>query len=277
MFTLEELINLGRIPQPFEPGEELWNDPHISTMMLKAHLSPDTDAASYRPQKINAICEYIVRATGIQSGSPVADLGCGPGLYCEKLAQKGFLMAGIDRSENSIQYASRNIRDKNTSFILTSYLEPFGANLFEAALMVSQDYGVLSPANRIILLANIHKALKPKGYFVFDVSGMAAYEKRKNDAGAKWYASGPDFWRPHKHFVLEKTIFYPDTPVLCDFIAVFDSLVKAYHIYQTFFSPESISSELEDNGFKVKAILSNLCGEEYHASSPEIGVLAQKA
>ena len=64
MFTFDDLLDVTRRPEPYEPGEELWNDPHISKMMLEAHLSPETDAASYRPEKIHAICEYLVRGDG---------------------------------------------------------------------------------------------------------------------------------------------------------------------------------------------------------------------
>lgn len=277
MLTLDDLINADRCPAPYEPGEELWNDPHISKMMLEAHLSPDTDAASYKSEKIQEICEFLVRTMVLKSGDSIVDLGCGPGLYCSRLVQKGFYLTGIDRSENSICYARNHNHDKHANYILASYLNPFGSNQFDAALMISQDYGVLSPENRKILLSNIRNALKPNGYFAFDVSSMTAFQNRINGTASKWYASGTGFWRPHKHFVLEKTIIYPDMPTLCDSVVIFDSGVKAYHIYQSFFSPESIRSELEENGFQVEAVLSNLRGEKFNEASPALGVICKKA
>ena len=185
-------------------------------------------------------------------------------------------MTGIDRSENSIRYAREH--NKETNYVIASYLEPFGENQFDAALMVSQDYGVLSPHNRKRLLGNIGRALKPNGCFAFDVSSTAAFQNRIDGAASKWYVSDSGFWRPHKHLVLEKTILYPAVSALCDFVAVFDSGgAKAYHIYQTYFSSESIRSELEGNGFHVEAILSNLYGETYSAASLELGVVCRKA
>ena len=276
MFNLNDLMKLDKCPAPYAPGEELWNDPHISKMMLETHLSPDTDAASYRPERIDAICENLVRAMRLNAGDSVVDLGCGPGLYCSRLSQRGFRLTGIDRSENSIRYARS--RDADTRYILGSYLDSFGTGQFDAAMMVSQDYGVLSPENRAILLGNIRNALKPGGYFAFDVCSMAAFQRRQDAATQKWYASDTGFWRPDQHFVLEKTIFYPDIHALCDFMAVFDSTgVKAYHIYQTFFSPETIRAELELNGFLVEAIQSGLSGEAYRPASLEIGVVCRRA
>lgn len=277
MLTLDDLTSADRCPAPYEPGQELWNDPHISKSMLEAHLSPDTDAASYKPEKIQAICEYLIPTLGLESRDSIVDLGCGPGLYCSRLVQKGFFMTGIDRSENSIEYARNHNHGKHADYILASYLNPFGSNQFDAALMISQDYGVLSPENRKILLGNIRNALKPNGYFAFDVSSMTCFQNRKDGGACKWYASGAGFWRPHKHFVLEKTILYPGIPTLCDYYVVIDSDVKAYHIYQTFFSPESIRSELEENGFRVVAVLSNLRGDKFNSSSPELGIICKKA
>lgn len=276
MFNLNDLMNLDKCPAPYEPGEELWNDPHISKMMLEAHLSPDTDAASYRPEKIDAICENLVRTMQLKDGDSIVDLGCGPGLYCARLSQRGYRMTGIDRSENSIQYAKEH--DTRTHYIRGSYLDSFGIDQFDAAVMVSQDYGVLSPEGRKILLGNIRNALKPGGYFAFDVCSMAAYQNRQDTATHKWYASNSGFWRPDRHFVLEKTIFYPDIHALCDFMAVLNPIgIKTYHIYQTFFSPETIRTELEQNGFRVEVLQANLAGEEYHPSSLVIGVICSRA
>ena len=250
MFCLNDLVEADRCPVPYEPGEELWNDRHISKRMLEAHFSSETDAASYRSQKIRAICDYLPQRMQLKKGAPIIDLGCGPGLYSELLAQRGFDMTGIDRSENSIQYAGEHHKDGKASYIPGSYLSPFGKGKFEAALMISEDYGVLSPENRKLLLRNIYTALKPNGYFAFDVSSLAALKTRMVNYAPKWYASGPGFWRPHKHFVLEKAFFYPDIPALCDLFSVFDAEIKTYRIWQSFFSPDSIRMELESSGFQ---------------------------
>ncbi|MDD3212252.1 MAG: methyltransferase domain-containing protein [Eubacteriales bacterium] len=276
MLTYEDFINADKCPAPFEPGEELWNDPYISQMMLEAHLTPDTDAASYRPEIIQAICDDLTRVLKLKKGDSVVDLGCGPGLYCARLAQSGFRLTGIDRSENSIRYA--RMKDNKSEYQVASYLEPFGVDRFSAALMISQDYGVLSPENRKRLLANVRNALKPNGAFAFDACSMAAFRGRQNGAASKWYASDGGFWRPGKHFVLEKTFFYPDIHALCDDFSVLDADgLKTYHIYQTFFSPETIRTELEENGFHVEEIKANLYGEPYHADSPVLGVICRKA
>ena len=74
----------------------------------------------YRPEKIRALCEYLVPTMKLKQGDSIVDHGCGPGLYCSQLAQKGLRLTGIDRSKNSIAYAKDH--DKDTNYILSSYL-----------------------------------------------------------------------------------------------------------------------------------------------------------
>jgi SAM-dependent methyltransferase len=243
--------------------------------MLESHLSTDTEAASYKPEKIQAICSYLVQAMKLGFGDSIVDLGCGPGLYSSRLAEKGFQVTGLDRSENSIRYAEDN-KKAGEKYAVADYLNSFGTACYDAALLIYQDYGVLSPDQRRTLLGNIREALKPDGYFAFDVSSMFAYQKRMGGMASNWYSSDEGFWRPHPHFILEKTLFYPDISALCDLYIVLDSEIKTYRIYQTFFSPETITSELEMNGFRVEAILSNLCGDSYDPASQEMGIICRK-
>lgn len=274
---LDDLFAAAQRPELYVPGEELWNDPHIAKGMLEAHLATDTDAASYRPGRIRVICDTLPRALGLKPGDSAVDLGCGPGLYCAQLAALGYTMTGIDRSESSILYAREHASDRE-DYRLASYLEPFGEACYDAALMISQDYGVLSPEKRRALLQNIRRALKPGGRFAFDVPTMTAYRKRMDESSARWYASESGFWRPGRHFVFQDTLFYPEQGALCDLYAVLDEHgTKAYRVWQTFFTPESISRELEENGFAVEAALSGLDGGAFDPASPEMGILCRKA
>ncbi len=275
MFTLKHLLILDQNPAPYETGDEFWNDPYISGQLLPFHLNPDTDLASYKPETLDAICAWLPEALGLTPGAAMIDLGCGPGLYCAKLSSAGFQMTGVDRSESSLAYARAH--SGGVRFIRQSYLEPFGENKFDAAIMISQDYGVLSPGDRKTLLENIAAALKPGGRFALDVPSLKAYEERKANGKPNWYAAEAGFYRPHDHLVLEKPIAYPDIPAICDRISVLDAEIKTYKFWQTFYTPETIGKDLEINGFKLVQALSDLAGMPYTADSPTIGVIAEKA
>ncbi len=276
MLSIQTLLREVKQPLPYAPGAELWNDPHISGEMLKAHLSADTDAASYKPKTIRDICSHLPNAMGLKNGDTIIDLGCGPGLYCRQLLDKGYRVTGVDRSKQSIKHARGLCQGENASFFEASYLEPFGNEDFHAALLIYQDYGVLAPENRKKLLKNIYDALKPGGWFALDVPSLFAFSQRQQKEVSHWSVSEQGFWRPHPYLALEKTYFYPDLSVLCDLVAVLDEEWTVYRIWQTFFSMDTISCELMEGGFSIEAVWANLKGESCYQDSPVLGLLCRK-
>lgn len=143
--------------------EKFWNDPHISKGLLKAHLDPDTEAASRRPEFIDRSVEWIVSM--LPEGASLLDIGCGPGLYTKRLAERGLRVTGIDFSERSITYAREH--DKKSDYILMDYLQMDFENAFDIIILIYCDYGALIPEERTDLLQRVYRALKPGGRFLF--------------------------------------------------------------------------------------------------------------
>jgi SAM-dependent methyltransferase len=75
-----------------------WDDPHISRQLLAAHLDPRTDAASRRPDTIDRSVAWLANQLELRPFNRVLDLGCGPGLYAERLAGLGLSVTGVDIS-----------------------------------------------------------------------------------------------------------------------------------------------------------------------------------
>ena len=167
-----------RRPALFAPHEApFWDDPHIATQMLAAHLDPETDAASRRPATIDATVAWIVEQLGLSAGDRVLDLGCGPGLYCQRLARLGLDVTGIDLSENSLLYAREQAAAEGLPirYIHANYLTLDAAAEYDAALLIYYDFGVLPDPDRDDLLRRVRRALRPAGAFVFDVLAGPAW------------------------------------------------------------------------------------------------------
>ncbi len=271
------LIHALRRPAPYETGEPLWTHPHIAAEMLKAHLDPTTDAASYRPDTIDRICTHLEGAMRLTTGSRAADLGCGPGLYCHRLATRSVDVTGVDQSENSLRYARDLCKGQNASFVQSSYLDPFGEDAFDAALLISQDYGVLPPVGRVKLLANIRRALRASGLFALDVPTAAAYAARAQGPAATWEAEEAGFWRPHPYLTLHAVHLYPQLPALCDLYAVLDGEAAVYRVWQTYFTEDMLRRELMAAGFTVEAVWGDLTGADLRDGSLTMAMLARKA
>ena len=148
---ISQLTELQQKPAPFTPGEALfWNDPHISTQMLKVHLDPNVDAASRRPETIDRSIQWLIKMLGLKTGASILDLGCGPGLYASRFARAGLQVTGMDYSRNSIDYASQYASENNVNvtYRYQNYLELADENQYDAAFLIYGDFCPLNTEQR---------------------------------------------------------------------------------------------------------------------------------
>ena len=276
-FDISRLIGLQEKPSPFTPGDAMfWTEPHIAKQLLAAHLDPSTEAASRPPEVIQAMVDWLVPALGLKPGNSVLDLGCGPGLYAARLAQKGLRVSGVDFSQNSIDYARESARRQGLEidYRCMDYLSLADEQRYDAVLLIYGDFCPLSPQQRSRLLANVSQVLKPGGRFALDVT-TPVLRKR---AGAKngWYAADGGFWRPGPHLALEQGFAY-EGDIYLDQYTVIDEGGRAT-VYRNWFqdySPESIRAELEAGGFVVEGLFGDLAGAPYQPGSEWIGVITR--
>ncbi|MFC0404476.1 class I SAM-dependent methyltransferase [Enterococcus ureilyticus] len=92
----------------------------------------------------------------------VVDLGCGPGLYAERLALKNYNITALDFSENSIDYAKREAKANNlvVDYRHQNYLTWQETERYDLALLIYCDYVALNVEDRKRLLKNILSSLK---------------------------------------------------------------------------------------------------------------------
>lgn len=286
-FILEQgSLNLGAIgrwqeqPAPFTPGESpLWNDPHISAQMLAAHLDSTNDLASRRPEIIDRVVDWLVQALDLRPGSAVLDLGCGPGLYAARLAQRGIGVTGVDYSRRSIEYARQYAREQGLDirYRFENYLELEDRGQYDAILLIYGDYCPLDPHQRSQLLGNVRRALRPGGYFVLDVT--TRQHRQRHGTPNRWYVAENGFWKPGTHLVLEQGFDYPELSIYLDQAIVIEAngRLSLYRMWFQDFTREAITQELADGGFKVQGVWSDLCGTPYAQDTEWIGVIAQVA
>jgi SAM-dependent methyltransferase len=276
----ERLLQLQEKPAPFTPGERLfWDDPHISRGMLAAHLDPESDLASRRPEMIDRSVAWLVETLNLTPGSALLDLGCGPGLYASRFAARGCRVTGVDLSPRSIDYAEQYARDHGLAiqYRCQNYLELDESGEYEAALLIYGDFCPLSPAQRDRLLANVHLALKPGGAFVLDVT-TRLHRQRYGSANG-WYLAENGFWKPGLNLVLEQGFDYPEQSIFLDQAIVIeaDQTISVYRNWFQDYTKETITAELEEGGFQVESVWSDLAGAPHTGEAEWIGVIARRA
>lgn len=246
--------------------------------MLKAHLNPDNDLASRRPQTIQKSVDWITASLDLQAGDSVLDLGCGPGLYGARLAERGLRVTGVDYSRRSIAYANTYAREHGLDirYRYQDYLTLEDDGQYDAALLIYGDFCPLAPEQRKRLLGNIHRALKPGGYFVLDVT--TPIHRKRHGSHNGWYAVDAGFWKPSPHLVLEEGFDYPEQSIYLDQAIVIEESgkVSVYRMWFQDFTRETIIRELEAGGFEVQSIWNDLLGTPFTESTDWVSVITRK-
>lgn len=250
---LDKLNIAAQKPKLYEKGDDLmWTDEHISKSLLELHLNPEVDSASRMPDSINRTIEFISTYCK-ESPSSILDLGCGPGIYLEKLAKAGHVCTGIDYSENSLAYAIDQAREKGLeiNYICKNYLELDFDSLFDLIILIYTDMGVLLPEERASLLGKIHRALKPGGVVIFDVLNDRNLDQKFQEQQTWSYEFG-GFWMPVPYLELANGFHYPDQKVFLMQHTIIDESdrIRNYRFWTHYFSTHDMITLLSSGGFK---------------------------
>ena len=277
---LERLSAISARPARFAPhGAPFWNDPHIARQMLAAHLNPDTDAASRRPDTIERTVNWLMEALALRPGSTLLDLGCGPGLYCQRFAERGLCVTGLDVSGGSLAYA-RGVSDSHAlgiQYVEADYLTLDAEAAYDAITLIYYDLGVLPDDARDELLRRIRRALRPGGRFTFDLKTPAS--PRPPDGTSRWQVSSAGFWRAGPCLELHQTFWYSETATELRQTTIVDpdGTATVYRIWEQLYTPATITEVLQRQGFRVRHLGEDLAGTAYRAESTSLGIIAEAA
>lgn len=266
MTTIKKLLELAKNPEPFEEGtQEVWLDPDRAELVLKSHFDENIPGGSKGSSFVDETVDFITKIAPIECNNKIIDLGCGPGLYSQNLALKGYNVTGVDYNKKSIDYA---ISEADKMNLQIDYKIEDITNLeieseFDVALLIYQIYGVFSPTNRRKILNNIYRGLKPGGLVLLDVLSEKSYEKFEENL--MWFLSKKDSLISDKeHLTLYAAIKYPDNVTLAKNVLVFDDgkLVN-YNYWNQHFSIENLEKEVNEAGFNLEKVYADVNGEEY--------------
>ena len=250
---IKKLVKSSQKPKIYTPGTALmWVDEYISTNLLETHLSQETDLASRKETTISSTVEWILKKIPGNKLS-ILDLGCGPGLYTEKFAERGHNVTGMDYSSGSIKYARKSARSKKLriSYLQQNYLELEEDSKYDLILMIFTDFGVLTPDQRKTLLNNIYRALKPGGTFLFDV--LNENFETKETVCKDWELSEKGFWRNKPYLALTESFYYEKEKVTLSqhIIMEENGETEVYRFWIHSFSHSDLAEIVSSAGFST--------------------------
>lgn len=253
---INNLLSKLEKPALYEKGTHLmWSDPWISEQLQETHLDPELDLATRKESSIKRTIDWILSQSKSAPGSErksILELGCGPGLYTERLAAMGHSVAGVDISRRSLRTARERAEKKGLSieYRQSSYLEldPETDN-YDLIYLIYTDICVLNPGEMALLVKWVHKALKPGGLFLFDVNNAIRMEEKVGSRN--WDVSEKGFWSDSPYLSLSDSIPYlEDKTILEQHLVITDAETRIYRFWMRFFDRESLTDLLTPLGFE---------------------------
>lgn len=273
-----ELKKYTTKPKLYAPStNKFWDDEHISKGMLAAHLNPNWDAATRKPEFLDKSVDWISEIAPSSQYKLLLDLGCGPGLYAERFNSAGYSVTGVDFSKRSIAYAKeQTLLNKSTiEYHYQNYLTIDYIEQFDVITLIYCDYAALSITDRLILLRKVYQALKTNGKFIFDVFTPLM---RKKESRSWEYYKESGFFSEKPHICLESVYHYDDedNTELRQSIVITEETVNCYNIWDHFFTKEALLSEIQTAGFSTFEFYGDIAGKEFSDSGETIcGVLTK--
>lgn len=273
--VMKQIVELSNRPNVFEKGTgNIWTEEYIAKQMLKAHLDKTSDGASRNNEVIDKTVHFINKV--IKKNSTILDLGCGPGLYAERLYQLGHSVTGIDFSKNTIQYARDHAKQENLQ-IEYRCVDMFQLNYNKQFDVVMQIYGEINTFpdyEREQIFRIVWEALKPEGMFIFDVT--TPLHRKKSGLSKKWYVIENGFWRENRHLVLEEGFAYEDNIWLDQYVVMDEEEIKVYRNWFHNYTKEDIETIVLEAGFTKVKVINSLIGESDNTETEWLTVIAEK-
>jgi len=276
----ETLERIGHKPEVYSRHtvSALWSSPDISEMMLTYHLDTEVDLASRRVEFVERSFDWITQKFQLTEASRVIDLGCGPGLYTNRLARRGAQVTGVDISPRSIEYAREQAATDglDIDYRLGDYLEIDIEPGYDLATMIMCDYCAISPEQRVRLLRRVGDLLAPGGAFLFDVYSEAYYQTwEESVAFGEGMMDG--CWSSEPYFGFLHTFRYDEQKVALEkYVIVERERQTEYFNWFQHYSLASLTAEVESAGLVVDEAYGDVAGEEFDDSLPEFAVVVRR-
>ena len=276
-----EIINRKQTPAPWEEGEKIpWHEQEFSERMLAEHLSQDHDAASRRTETIDQHVNWIHQELLNKTPTKILDLGCGPGLYSQRLANLGHACLGIDYAPAAIEYA-RSQADSSglpCRFVLDDIRSADYGQGYGLVMLIFGEFNVFRTEDAKKILQKSFLSLNSKGMLLLEPHTFDSV-KRLGKVSSSWYSSENGLFSPSPHLVLKESRWHSEGNVTVERYYILDaessevtshaSSIQAYSLDEYIFL-------LRDSGFGKIEIHPSLEGDNSKKQDDFFVIAAQK-
>jgi SAM-dependent methyltransferase len=223
---LLDLVDREPIPTPWAEGEKIpWNDPGFSLRMLEEHLSQEHDAASRRFEIVDSHVEWIHQHVLKANPSRILDLGCGPGLYANRLAAFGHTCVGIDFSPASIAYAREQARvdGLDVTYIQGDIRTADYGDGYDLVMQIFGEFNVFRPAEARGILERAYRALVLDGLLLLEPHTFEAV-RGIGLQPSSWYSARTGLFSEEPHLCLQESLWDAKNHVAIERYYIIDAI-----------------------------------------------------
>jgi SAM-dependent methyltransferase len=243
--------------------------------MLEEHLSQAHDSASRRAEIIDQHVEWIHGAVLAGKPTRILDLGCGPGLYSNRLAALGHSCVGIDFAPASIAYARKQADREGLDcrYVLEDIRTADYGLGYGLGMLIFGEFNVFRTSDARSILCKVHEALTGTGLLLLEPHTFAAVCQLGDKSW--WHTAEQGLFSKRPHLTLYESWWNRELKATTERYFVVDaatgSVTRLAATTQAYTEDEYLSMLLECGFSEVKAYPS-LTGEG-EASQPELFVL----
>jgi SAM-dependent methyltransferase len=192
--------------------------------MLKEHLTQEHDAASRRFEIVDAHVRWIHEEVLKTQSSRILDLGCGPGLYTNRLATLGHTCVGIDFSPASIAHAREQAGRDGLDI---TYIEgdirtaDYGED-HDLVMQIFGEFNVFRRAEARGILETAYRALVPGGRLLLEPHTFEAV-RGIGLQPSSWYSAQTGLFSEEPHLCLEENFWGAESHVAIERYYIIDA------------------------------------------------------
>jgi SAM-dependent methyltransferase len=202
----------------------------------------------------------------------VVDLACGPGRHSIPLAQRGFLVTGVDRSAFLLERArERAARSGVVVEWLQADMRDFRrADSFDLALSLFTSFGFFrDDADNQRVLSNVADSLRAGGAFVLDMGGKEVLARIFNPTASREVPGGL--------LVQRRRVTNDWSRMENEWILLRDGVVHTFRIDHWIYSGREIKQMFSEAGFASVQLFGNYLGAPYGPEAARLVVVGRKA
>lgn len=274
-----EVLNALRSPKRFEKSpDNIWTNEKLASFIFHSYFDENIYGGSKSSEFITSSLNYIDYIAKEYNCKKIMDLGCGPGIYTNPLAQSGYEVIGIDISEKSIEFAKKKASDNdlNIEYINDDFFNLNPTNKVDMVLMLYDIYSSYDIDHRRLILELVYNVLQDSMIFIVDVPLRNKIETTSTMRNWHLFEKG-EFYNDEPFSYFLKCEYYGNGLLLNHSVFLYqnNNIVNCFDWIQHF-SVNQIIDELSNGGFKVLKLHSSISGSDLKENSSSVALICKK-